>query len=157
MKRLNEISPPSTGRLINELSRASHIYFHNEFKDYAIGHAQIRTLFLIANHKGLTQMELARCLKLDKSSITSQIKILEKNGYVRRTTSKADARKQVIDITDKTREILEPMKQVLATWSNTLLDGFTEEERTNLSDYLLRLRENATKKLKAYKSNHECI
>ena len=156
MNTKNETTPPSAGRLINELSRAAHIYFHNEFRKYAIGHAQIRTLFYVANNEGLTQMDLVKHLNLDKSSVTSQLQILEKNGYISRTTSKTDARKQVIGITDKTQKILDPMKQVLATWSNTLLAGFSEEERTSLLEYLLRMRDNASAKVKTYKSTIDC-
>ncbi len=147
MEKVNDKKEASAGRLINELSRGAHIYFQHELKTYNIGHAQIRTLFYIANNEGQTQQQLANYLNLDKSSITSQIQILERNGYVSRTVSKVDARMQVIGITDKTREILDPIKQVLSSWTETLLDGFSEIERSDIFNYLERMKGNAKSKL----------
>lgn len=138
---------PSAGRLINELSRKAHIYFQHEFKKYSIGHAQIRTLFYITHNEGQTQKQLANYLNLDKSSITSQLQILERNGYISRTTSKMDARMQVISITDKTKEIIVPLQHVLSSWTETLLDGFNETERSDVFNYLERMRNNAKNKL----------
>jgi DNA-binding MarR family transcriptional regulator len=144
----------SAGRLINELSRFAHIYFQHEFKKYNIGHAQIRTLFYIAHNEQQTQKQLANYLNLDKSSITSQLQILERNAYISRTTSKRDARMQVISITDKTKDILEPLKQVRSSWTTTLLDGFSEKERSDIFNYLERMRDNAKNKLSQIHKNN---
>ena len=143
MKNNDDIKNMSAGRLIGELSRAAHIYFQHEFKNYNIGHAQIRTLIYIAQNEGKTQKELAQYLNLDKSSITSQLQILEKNGYIKREKSKIDARKQVINPTDKTNEILPSMKIVLSRWTETLLEGFDEKERSEIFTYLQKMRDNA--------------
>lgn len=137
----------SAGRIINELSKAAQIYFQHEFKKYHVGHAQIRTLFYVAQNEGKTQKELAEYLNLDKSSITSQLTILERNGYVTRKTSDMDARKQVIGISDKTRDILPEMQNVLESWSETILSGFNEEERHQVFSILLKMRSNAKVKL----------
>ncbi len=147
MGNKNENTFRSAGKLINELARASHIFFHAEFRKYSIGHGQIRTLFFIAHHEGLTQMELAKHLKLDKSSITSQLQLLERNGYIVRRTSDTDARKQVIGITPSTKKILGPMRKVLEDWSETLLEGFDHEEQELLLSYLERMRNNARNRI----------
>jgi DNA-binding MarR family transcriptional regulator len=137
----------SAGRLINELSRGAHMYFQHEFKEYNIGPAQVRTLFHIAYNEGQTQKQIGTYLSLDKSSITSQLQILERNGYIIRTTSKLDARMQVIGITDMTKEIIVPLQQVLSSWTETLLDGFNETERSDVFNYLDRMKNSAKNKL----------
>lgn len=137
----------SAGRLINELSRASHVYFQREFKKFQIGYAQIRTLYFVAKNKGITQKDLAYNLNLDKSSITSQLQILEQNGYITRQASEKDARKQTIDISDKTLEILPSLQDVLETWTETLLAGFNEDEREQIISILIKMRSNANNKL----------
>lgn len=144
----------SAGRLINELSRGAHIYFQHEFKEYNIGPAQVRTLFHIANNERQTQKQIGTYLSLDKSSITSQLQILERNAYIIRTTSKIDARMQVIGITDKTKEIIVPLQQVLASWTETLLNGFNETERSDIFNYLDRMRTNAKIKLSQIHKPH---
>jgi len=142
----------SAGRLINELSRAAHVYFQAEFKKYSIGHAQIRTLLYIAHNNGLTQMELANYLNLDKSSITSQIQILEGNGYIRRHTSDKDARIQKISITENTRELLPSLQMIFSSWTEALLNGFSESERIEIFKYLERMHNNSINKLDQKKS-----
>ena len=145
----------SAGRLINELSRAAHIYFQAEFKEYSIGHAQIMTLLFIARNEGISQLDLSEQFNLDKSSITSQLKILEKNGYISRHTSENDARVLHLNITDKTREILEPLKMIFSSWTETLLDGFSEGERENVFYYLEKMLGNAKNKLNQIKETNK--
>lgn len=153
MKKKQEIFDRSAGKIINELSRAAHIYFQTEFKQYSIGHAQIRTLLFISRNEGISQLELSTYLNLDKSSITSQLQILEKNGYISRHTSEKDARLHQIMITEKTRDILEPLKMVFSSWTATLLDGFSESETNEIFSYLHRMAENAKNKLDQIKHN----
>ncbi len=138
---------PSIGQIINELSRVSHSYFQQELKKYQIGHGQIRTLFFIAHHEGLTPKEIADYLRLDKSSLTSQLQLLERNKYIERVTCEKDARKQEIKITDKTKKILPPIKQTFYSWTDSLLEGFSKEDIMQLTNYLKKMRENVREKL----------
>ena len=56
----------SAGRLINELSRAAHIYFQSEFKKYSIGHAQIITLLFIARNEGIQKVVWSGLIRREK-------------------------------------------------------------------------------------------
>ena len=60
---------------------------------------------------------------------------------------KRNARKHQINLTDKTREILEPLRKVFSSWTEILLDGFSENERDEIFDYLERINTNAQNKL----------
>lgn len=133
--------------MISELSRAAHIYFQHAFRKYHIGHAQIRTLYFIALNEGINQKELALQLDLDKSSITSQLQILERNRYITRKASDEDARKQIIRTTDRTRAIMPSLQGVLDDWSETLLGGFNKQERREIFSILMKMKVNAKNKL----------
>lgn len=137
----------SAGKLISELSRAAHIYFQSEFKQYSIGHAQLFTLLIISRNEGISQLEISKKLNLDKSSITSQLSILEKNEYILKKVDTKDARGYQIFLTSKSKKILKPIKKVLASWSETLLDGFTEDEKEAVFQYLIRMRDNVKIKI----------
>ena len=137
----------SAGKIIGELSRAAHVYFHSEFKSLCIGHAQVKTLLHISNNRGISPQELAKSLRLDKSSITSQLQILEKNGYIIKQRSEEDARRQEIILSEKTNEILTPLKKVFKSWTDTLLEGFNENEKGELFEYLIRMQKNAQTKV----------
>jgi len=145
MDKNKEESKKSAGKIINELSRAADIYFKTEFKKYSIGHAQIRTLLFLSRNEGISQLELSKSLNLDKSSITSQLQTLEKNGYISRHISEADARMHQLNITDKTREILRPLKKVFSSWTEILLDGFDKKERAIVFQYLEKMQNNVIK------------
>jgi len=151
MKNYKEEHYQSAGKIIGEISRAAHIYFQNNFKEYSIGHAQVRTLHFIAHNEGITQVQLSDYLKLVKSSITSQLRILENNGYIKRKISHYDARVHQIFITDKTKVILEPLKNIFSTWTDILLDGLSESERKNVFLLLEKMRKNAQNKLQEIK------
>ena len=133
----------SAGRLLHEISKAAIIYFQNELKGYSIGPAQVKTLLFITENPGLNQIELANNLNLDKSSITSQLKILQSNGYITRYTSDKDGRMQLIKITEKTREIIEPLREIFAAWTDILFTGVDKNERDIIIDYLEKMRDNA--------------
>jgi len=152
MKTENNIQERSAGRIIDELSRAAHVYFHSEFQNHSIGHAQIKTLLHISRNEGLSQLDLSETLRLDKSSVTSQLQILEKNGFIIRQPSKKDGRKHCIMLTNKTHELLEPLKQVFSSWTTTLLKGFNDVEKEELFLYLERMQHNAREKLELIKT-----
>jgi len=147
----NKNKNKSTGRLINELSKAAHVYFKSEFGKYSIGHAQIITLLVIAQNEGISQHDLSKNLNLDKSSITSQLGILERNGYITRIVAEKDGRMHKIMLTDKTREILEPLRMVFSSWTEILLDGFTETEKAESFHFLEKMQANAQNKLEQLK------
>ena len=147
----------SAGRFVGELSRAAHVYFKSHFNDYSIGHAQVRTLHFIAHNDGITQIELANHLNLDKSSITSQLKILEGNAYVLRKISKSDARIHQIFITDKTRAILEPLHNVFLEWTQILLAGFSETESDEAFRLLEKMSINARNEIESLKKQKNSI
>ena len=147
----------SVGRIIGEIARTGHNFLQQQFGLYSIGHAQIRTLLYLAENRGKTQKELVEFIHLDKSSITSQIKILEKNGYITRMASKEDGRKQVIDITEKTEQLLPELRVVLDSWTEALLNGFSEEEKEVLHQYLERMRTNALHKRAEMCRNNEKV
>lgn len=145
-------SQKSVGRLIRELANVAHIYFNFKFKDYSIGHAQIGALLFIEQNQNISQQELAELMNLDKSSITSQLNILEKNGYITRKCSLKDARIKELVLTDKAKEIITPLRGIFTSWTDNLLEGFDETERENVFNYLNRMLVNALNKVEQVKN-----
>lgn len=145
----------SAGKIIGEISRAAHIFFQHQFKEYSIGHAQVRTLHFLLHNNGITQVELTEYLKLDKSSVTSQLSNLEKNGYINRTISTKDARIRTIHVTNKTNEIFGSLMSVFSSWTDVLLKNFSEKEKTDVFILLNKMQENAQTKINELKVDEE--
>ncbi|MEA3448287.1 MAG: MarR family transcriptional regulator [Bacteroidota bacterium] len=133
----------SVGKEIGILSRCTHKYFQHKSRDYSIGHAQVGTLHLICRHDGINQKELIENLHLDKSSVTSQIERLEKNGYITRKRDKNDQRGKRIYITKKTEAIKHDLIAIFSGWSSALMKGFTPEEKETVFCFLDKMKTNA--------------
>lgn len=145
----------SVGKRIGALSRATHRFFGHRFKNFSIGHAQVVTLHLICRHDGMGQNELVQHFGMDKSSITSQLNILEKNGYIERRIDKNDSRGRKIFITQKTKAIEPELYEIFSSWSEFLLKGFNKAEKELLFQFLDQMIVNAQQALEDLKEHEE--
>jgi len=145
MKKIKTINRRSIGKEIGILSRTAHTFFQFQFKDLSIGHSQVMTLHFISRHEGLSQNELVQHFRLDKSSVTSQLNILEKNGYIIRKKDKDDSRGKKIFITEKTSAIKDYLDNKFSSWSKILLEGFDEVEKEKIFILLDKMIINAHK------------
>lgn len=128
MKKTMEISKRSMGKELGILSRATQKFLRHQFKEYDIGHAQLMTLHFICRNDGLSQNELVNYFQLDKSSITSQLNKLEKNGYIIREINSRDSRGRRIYKTEKTKEMEDALHEKFLSWSKVLVNGLSIED-----------------------------
>lgn len=143
MKTNHTPPPTSIGWRIGRLSRAAHVYFKQRFGELGLGHAQGITLHHICRHDGIDQLVLLDKVRLDKSSLTSQLNKLEANGYITREPDPADRRAKRIVITDKTRAIEKDLHNIFTSWSEVLTQGLNERERDTLVRLLDTMFDNA--------------
>ena len=54
---------------------------------------------------------------------------LEKNGFIERTTTESDARRKVLNLTDKSKELVKQMDLIFEATDNQLQEGMSEEEK----------------------------
>lgn len=150
-------TPPSTsiGWRIGRLQRAAHVYFKHRFGELGLGHAQGITLHHICRHNGMDQLALLDKVRLDKSSLTSQLQKLEENGYITREADPADRRAKRIVITDKTRAIEAELHDIFASWTRILTEGLNDSECDTLITLLDKLQSNASETLIELRENDE--
>jgi DNA-binding MarR family transcriptional regulator len=63
--------------------------------------------------KKLTITEFAKILAMDRTTLTRNLKLLEKNGFIKISASQQDSRRKVFHLTDKGEKTL---KQGLSVW-----------------------------------------
>ena len=143
MKEKNAHHQTSVGWKIGRLSRSAHCYFQERFGELGLGHAQGLSLHFICRHDGIDQMELLNHVRLDKSSLTSQLKKLEANGYIIRKTDPKDRRAKRIFITKKTRAMHDDLHAIFISWSKILMKGLDDSDRDTISDLLDKMQNNA--------------
>ncbi|SHE87008.1 DNA-binding transcriptional regulator, MarR family [Seinonella peptonophila] len=83
--------------------------------------------------------ELAEHFQLDLSTISRQIRILEKNNYIRRFVHPQDARIKLIEITKNGIEVLQKTQKKRLKAYHELTHDWTSEEVTMFAQLLTRL------------------
>lgn len=155
MNKTHTAPKNSIGWRIGRLSRAAHVYFKHRFGELGLGHAQGITLHHICRQDGIDQLTLLSKVRLDKSSLTSQLNKLEENGYITREPDPADRRAKRIVITDKTRAIEAELHDIFASWTRILTEGLDDSERDQLIELLDKLQVNAGRTLDTLRHNEK--
>ncbi|GAK40742.1 MarR family winged helix-turn-helix transcriptional regulator [Paenibacillus urinalis] len=91
---------------------------------------------------GITQMQLCEHLKCEPPTVTNMVKSLEQNGFIHRKRDKEDARVMRIYLTDKGKELEEPVGIKWKQQQEKLLHLMSAEERLILRDLLKRMEKN---------------
>ena len=101
---------------------------------YGLSNQQARIVMYMSKHniKGqakIKRKDLENYLNLKGSSVTSLINGLEKNGFLERNRSQTDARRTIMNLTDKAKELIQQMDLVFEATDNQLQEGMSEEEK----------------------------
>jgi MarR family transcriptional regulator, organic hydroperoxide resistance regulator len=76
----------------------------------------------------LTQIELARALGLDKTTLMSQLDRLERSGFVVRRADTRDRRARIPEITEAGDALRAKVADASATIETAVLTGFSHEQ-----------------------------
>lgn len=89
-----------------------------------------------------SQRDLAQQLRCSPATVAVSLKGLEKNGYVSRMADDKDARRNRVTLTDKGRRAVDLGGESFRAVDRQMLAGFSEEEKTQLNGFLIRMLEN---------------
>ena len=101
---------------------------------YGLSNQQARILMYMAKHnvrgqRNIKRKDLENFLNLKGSSVTSLMQGLEKNGFIERVPSTDDARRKILSLTDKAKELVQQMDIIFEATDNQLQEGMSEEEK----------------------------
>ncbi|AET57216.1 MarR family winged helix-turn-helix transcriptional regulator [Paenibacillus terrae] len=91
---------------------------------------------------GITQMQICEHLNCEPPTVTNMVKSLEQNGFIYRKRDEQDARVMRIFLTDKGKELEEPVDIKWRQQQNKLLQSILPEERVLLRQLLKQLENN---------------
>jgi MarR family transcriptional regulator for hemolysin len=86
-----------------------------------------------------TQIELARAVGLDKTTMVATVDDLERAGWAARRPSPTDRRARVIAVTEAGRKKLEEAEDAVARVRRDVLDALDDDEREVFLEALSRL------------------
>jgi DNA-binding MarR family transcriptional regulator len=118
----------SVGRRINLLFRLSMMHLRNEMKKMGVGAGDYAILFILYMEDGLSQNELSRRLRVDKSYTARAVAHLEKMGMVKRKPDPHEHRIKRVFLGNNGRDMESDFFKVAKTWHQTLVKDIDPED-----------------------------
>ena len=97
----------STNRLLS-------VYFNKYLREnrVSVSSEQWIVLAILWDNPGMSQEELGKHLSLEKSSLSRQIEIMERDGLVQRSRDETDRRRKLLTTTEKADRMKERCKMI---------------------------------------------
>lgn len=104
-------------------------------------HARI-IMTIYKSSEPLCQKDLESSMSCNKSTMSSIISTMEKNGLLTRENSKHDSRINYLILTDKGLDMVEFLKKDRKLMDSVMLDGISDEECIVFSQIVDKIRKN---------------
>jgi DNA-binding MarR family transcriptional regulator len=129
------------GYLLRRAQGAMHRDFMAAVGQFALTQKQAATLWLIQANPGVSQVEVAAALGMDRATMMSVTDRLEDRGFVIRKRSTSDRRRQELYLTPAGQNTLRKCKSRIAEHESRFNALFTSAELASLLEALKRFQE----------------
>jgi MarR family transcriptional regulator, lower aerobic nicotinate degradation pathway regulator len=140
-QRLPESLTYWPGYLLAFIAERATDRFERELAPEGIRSRHASVLVVIDAEGPMSQRELGRRLRIDKSPMVGVVDDLERLGLAERRRDSSDRRVQAIHLTPKGRVALERVMQLAEIENARTFGVLDEDERAQLHDLLLRVAE----------------
>ncbi len=135
--------PNEAMRLFIRVSRMHHAEVERQVSCLRIHHSQHRMLmYLYQCTDNPSQREVADALGISSAAVTVTLKGLEREGYVARSMTEEDNRRNQVSITDAGRRKIEESGAIFDSVDRAVFAGFSDDEVDAFSALLTRMYEN---------------
>ncbi|KUP24189.1 MarR family transcriptional regulator [Paenibacillus sp. DMB5] len=107
-----------------------------------IGSSRYDLLYQLYIADEVTQSNLQKAIHIDSAAITRHLKQLEAEGMVTRRRNPEDQRVTFVRLTEECRSRIVNLNKERTEFVRQLLNGFSEQEMSLLTDMLTRLHHN---------------
>lgn len=94
------------------------------------------------NHRDIFQKDVEKEFDVTRSTASKVIDLMEQKGLVERQKVSSDARLRKLVLTPKAEELSVLFEEDRLLLEETLMNGFTDEEKEQLLSYLTRMKTN---------------
>lgn len=133
------------GFTITKIHQLAGRIFSRLMKKYnltEINPAQGRILFVLWENDEIPINTLSKKTMLEKSTLTSMLDRLEKDGFLTRTHSKEDRRQIIIKRTEKDKSFQKQYLEISEEMNNLFYKDFNDEDIDKFENYLQRVFSN---------------
>jgi len=116
-------------------------HFTETFSMLDLTQKQVSVLWLIQANAGIGQAEIGRRLQIDRATVMAIVNRLQGRGFVERTKSTGDGRRQTLHLTAGGQEALASARACIVTHEDWLKSRFTRDEVASLIQLLQRIHQ----------------
>jgi len=131
------------GKWIAVLHRYRKSYVNRQLAAYDLSGIHFILLLALSRHNGASQEAMANHLKMEKTTIAKSVKMLEKNGYLRRERSLSDKRAYQVYLTPQGEALIPVIRHTVRDWEDQVAAGLTPQERGLLENALHAMADRA--------------
>jgi DNA-binding MarR family transcriptional regulator len=114
-------------------------HFMQSFKFLGMTQKQVSVLWLVSDHPGIAQAELATRLQLDRATVMAIVNRLAKRTFLVRGASETDGRKQTLMLQATGLRALQEAKRAIRAHEKWLKNRFTDKEFRTLVGLLRKI------------------
>lgn len=131
------------GFIIHDLQRLIVQVVDQEMHRVGLTNAQLRVVLHLNHREGVSQVALGEEMGIKKASVGVLLERLSEKGLIDRRPDPGDRRANLIYLSDRARDLLDPIYAAGTAVMNGLLAGLDDDETEQLVDLLLRVKGNA--------------
>ena len=114
-------------------------HFMQSFKFLDMTQKQVSVLWLVSDHPGIAQADLAKRLQLDRATVMAIVNRLVTRRFIVRGDSDTDGRKQTLKVLPAGVKALQEAKRAIRTHEKWLKGRFTARELKTLMSLLRKI------------------
>ena len=131
------------GKWIAVLHRYRKSFVNRQLAAYDLSGIHFILLLALSHHNGASQEAMADHLKMEKTTIAKSVKMLEKNGYLRRERSPSDKRAYQVTLTPQGEALIPVIRRTVRDWEDQVAADLTPQERAMLEKALHGMADRA--------------
>lgn len=138
---------PNLCRCISIMDRLTKMYYNRCLADTKIGWGQQFYLEYIHDHPGTTAQEMVEFIRVDKATLTKNIKFLGGLGYLEVKTDENDKRVKHLYLTQSATQVAEKIKSIHEEFYQILSESLSPEDLTDTESVLEKMIDNVNSKV----------
>ena len=124
------------GSRLRRLSRIADGYFRSQLSEFNITENQMTILFVLSKMGKVEQGQIGQALVLERSTVSRNVKLLEKQNYITRTS----AYRPQIELSKSGKELVQNLIPLWEQTMDNLMNKLGENGLTHLGQLEKRLR-----------------
>ncbi len=130
---------------INEINLAIFKMISARYKKMNLDVTPVQSriiMYIYENNEALCQKDIEKFITCNKSTLSSVLQTMEKNGLIERVDSQSDFRRKIIHLTEKSLNVVHLLKKDDEYLSQIISQDITEQEIASFQEVIKKMKKN---------------